>query len=121
MESTAANPIPRIGSVAPDFKAITTHGELRFSEWQGDKWVVLFSHPADFTPVCSTELVEFARRNSEFEGRNVRQLVNGRPLSLESALSIALLAASPARVRTRSRPGLRTPARRPGRTRAAAR
>ena len=72
METTAANPIPRIGSVAPDFKANTTHGELRFSEWQGDKWAVLFSHPADFTPVCSTELTEFARRNAEFEGRNAR-------------------------------------------------
>jgi len=72
MESTAPNPIPRIGSVAPDFKAVTTHGELKFSEWQGDKWVVLFSHPADFTPVCSTELTEFARRNAEFEGRNTR-------------------------------------------------
>jgi peroxiredoxin (alkyl hydroperoxide reductase subunit C) len=72
MESTAPNPIPRIGSVAPDFKAVTTHGELRFSEWQGDKWAVLFSHPADFTPVCSTELTEFARRNAEFEQRGTK-------------------------------------------------
>ena len=72
MESTAPNPIPRIGSVAPDFKAVTTHGELRFSEWQGDHWAILFSHPADFTPVCSTELTEFARRNAEFEQRNTR-------------------------------------------------
>jgi peroxiredoxin (alkyl hydroperoxide reductase subunit C) len=64
--------IPRIGDVAPDFKAVTTHGELTFSEWQGGKWVVLFSHPADFTPVCSTELTELARRNEEFDKRGAR-------------------------------------------------
>jgi peroxiredoxin 2/4 len=72
MNDLSPNSIPRIGSVAPDFKAVTTHGELRFSEWQGDKWAILFSHPADFTPVCSTELAEFARRNGEFEQRNTR-------------------------------------------------
>ena len=72
MNDAPPSGIPRIGAVAPDFKAVTTHGELRFSEWQGDKWVVLFSHPADFTPVCSTELTEFARRNAEFESRNTR-------------------------------------------------
>ena len=64
--------IPRIGDVAPDFRAITTHGEITFSDWQGGKWVLLFSHPADFTPVCSTELVEFARRNQEFEKKGAR-------------------------------------------------
>jgi peroxiredoxin (alkyl hydroperoxide reductase subunit C) len=62
-----AGSIPRIGDAAPDFKAVTTHGELTFSEWQAGKWIVLFSHPADFTPVCSTELTELARRNEEFE------------------------------------------------------
>jgi peroxiredoxin (alkyl hydroperoxide reductase subunit C) len=59
--------IPRIGDPAPDFTANTTQGELKFSEWQEGKWVILFSHPADFTPVCSTELTEFAKRSKEFE------------------------------------------------------
>ena len=67
MTETTTGGIPRIGDVAPDFKATTTQGELQFSAWQGDKWVILFSHPADFTPVCSTELTEFARRSKEFE------------------------------------------------------
>ena len=66
------NHIPRIGDVAPDFTAITTHGELSFHNWSGDSWVLLFSQPADFTPVCSTELSELARRNSDFEQRNVK-------------------------------------------------
>jgi peroxiredoxin (alkyl hydroperoxide reductase subunit C) len=67
-----AGSIPRIGDSAPDFKAMTTQGELTFSEWQGGQWAVLFSHPADFTPVCSTELAEFARRQGEFERRNAK-------------------------------------------------
>lgn len=59
--------LPKIGESAPDFTAITTlSGEITFSAWQSNHWVVLFSHPADFTPVCSTELIEFARRNEEF-------------------------------------------------------
>jgi len=64
--------IPRIGDSAPDFTAQTTHGPLTFSEWQKGSWVILFSHPADFTPVCSTELSEFARRNDEFTRRNTK-------------------------------------------------
>ncbi len=64
--------IPRIGDAAPDFTALTTHGSLTLSEWQAGKWVVLFSHPADFTPVCTTEIGELARRNAEFEARGVR-------------------------------------------------
>lgn len=64
--------IPRLGDDAPDFTAVTTHGELKFSEWQGDDWVILFSHPADFTPVCSTELTEFARQVEEFTRRNTK-------------------------------------------------
>lgn len=61
---------------APDFQANTTHGPLRLSEWNKDKWVVLFSHPADFTPVCSTEFVEFAKMYDEFEARNVALIGN---------------------------------------------
>ncbi|HEX9749878.1 MAG TPA: peroxiredoxin [candidate division Zixibacteria bacterium] len=64
--------IPRLGDVAPDFTAQTTHGEVKFHEWQGDKWVILFSHPADFTPVCSTELTAFAKRYDEFEKRGAK-------------------------------------------------
>jgi peroxiredoxin (alkyl hydroperoxide reductase subunit C) len=64
--------MPRIGDTAPDFQAITTHGELTFSDWQKGSWVVLFSHPADFTPVCSTELTEFARRSGEFTTRGTK-------------------------------------------------
>jgi peroxiredoxin (alkyl hydroperoxide reductase subunit C) len=64
--------IPRIGDTAPDWKQVTTHGELTFSQWQGDDWVILFSHPADFTPVCSTELTEFARRQDEFTALGTR-------------------------------------------------
>ncbi len=66
------NSLPRIGDKAPDFTAPTTHGELTFSQWQGSDWVVLFSHPADFTPVCSTELAEFGRRFEEFRKRNTK-------------------------------------------------
>jgi peroxiredoxin (alkyl hydroperoxide reductase subunit C) len=66
------NIIPRIGDKAPDFTAVTTQGELMFSKWQGESWVILFSHPADFTPVCSTELTEFARRQKEFSKRKIK-------------------------------------------------
>jgi peroxiredoxin (alkyl hydroperoxide reductase subunit C) len=64
--------IPKIGDQAPDFTAMTTQGEITFSNWAEGKWVVFFSHPADFTPVCSTELTEFARRSGEFEKRNAK-------------------------------------------------
>lgn len=72
MTEATTTGIPRIGDLAPDFKALTTQGELTFSEWQKDKWVILFSHPADFTPVCSTELTEFARRSEEFAKLNTK-------------------------------------------------
>lgn len=71
MEATAAPALPRLNEPAPDFKAVSTQGELTLSQFKG-KWVVLFSHPADFTPVCTTEFVEFARRHAEFEERNVQ-------------------------------------------------
>jgi len=64
--------LPKIGDQAPDFTAQTTQGEVTLSTWQEGKWVVLFSHPADFTPVCSTELTEFGRRFKEFEQRGVK-------------------------------------------------
>jgi len=66
--------IPRIGEKAPDFTAPTTHGEITLSSWQQGNWVVLFSHPADFTPVCSTELTAFGKRNDEFAKRNTKLL-----------------------------------------------
>lgn len=64
----------RLGDVAPDFTANTTEGTINFHEWLGDRWGVLFSHPADFTPVCTTELGVTARLKDEFDKRNVKVL-----------------------------------------------
>ncbi|HEX5434807.1 MAG TPA: peroxiredoxin [Candidatus Angelobacter sp.] len=65
--------IPRINEQAPDFQAKSTQGVIRLSDYTSrGRWVLLFSHPADFTPVCTTEFVEFARNHQEFEKRNVQ-------------------------------------------------
>jgi peroxiredoxin (alkyl hydroperoxide reductase subunit C) len=66
--------MPRIGDQAPDFKAVTTKGSIQLSDFAKDKWIVMFSHPADFTPVCTTEMSGFAVRKGEFEALNTELL-----------------------------------------------
>jgi peroxiredoxin (alkyl hydroperoxide reductase subunit C) len=74
----ATEQAPRIelNGPAPDFEANTTHGPIRLSTWQKDKWVILFSHPADFTPVCTTEFIEFAKNNDALVAKNVAVIGN---------------------------------------------
>lgn len=64
----------QLGDTAPDFTADSTEGKIHLHEWMGDSWVMFFSHPADFTPVCTTELGELAKRKSEFDKRGVKLL-----------------------------------------------
>jgi alkyl hydroperoxide reductase subunit AhpC len=62
----------RLGDTAPDFKQVSTEGDIHFHDWLGNSWGVLFSHPRDFTPVCTTELGELAKLKTEFQKRNVK-------------------------------------------------
>jgi len=64
----------RLGDEAPNFRAMTTEGEIDFHEWLGDAWGILFSHPADYTPVCTTELGTAAKLKDEFERRGVKMI-----------------------------------------------
>src|SRR5678809_1325474 len=71
MESVMQGPLP-INSDAPDFEAQTTEGPIRFHEWLGNSWGVIFSHPKDFTPICTTELGYMARLKPEFDKRGTK-------------------------------------------------
>merc|ERR1712000_574026 len=73
----------RLGDTAPDFEQDSTEGRIRFHEWLGDSWGILFSHPADFTPVCTTELGTAAKFKDEFDKRNVKMMA----LSVDGAAS----------------------------------
>ncbi|WP_031426565.1 peroxiredoxin [Flavimarina sp. Hel_I_48] len=64
----------RLGDTAPDFTAETSEGKVNFHEWMGDSWAILFSHPADYTPVCTTELGSVASYSEEFKQRNVKPI-----------------------------------------------
>lgn len=72
--SSLANQTIQIGDIAPNFKAQSTEGPLSFHEWIGNHWCLFFSHPKDFTPVCTTELGAVARLKTEFEKRNVKPI-----------------------------------------------
>jgi thioredoxin-dependent peroxiredoxin len=76
----------RLGDIAPDFVAETTEGTMKFHDWLGSSWGVLFSHPADFTPVCTTELGAVAKLRSEFDKRNVKVVaLSADPLDAHQA------------------------------------
>ena len=81
MENQELYAMPRIGDLAPDFEALTTHGTLKFSDYAQKSWVILFSHPADFTPVCTTELSAFAQEQESFFAKHNTKLIG---LSIDS-------------------------------------
>jgi peroxiredoxin (alkyl hydroperoxide reductase subunit C) len=72
MENTQVNAMPRIGDKAPEFKAVTTQGEINFPADYSGSWVILFSHPADFTPVCTSEFITFATMEEKFAKANTK-------------------------------------------------
>ena len=72
MENTQINAMPRIGDKAPEFKAVTTQGEINFPADYSGSWVILFSHPADFTPVCTSEFMTFATMEEKFAKANTK-------------------------------------------------
>lgn len=74
MNNQQVNSMPRIGDKAPDFEAMTTMGKIRFSDYNKGRWVIFFSHPADFTPVCTTEMTGFAKEKAFFDSRNTALL-----------------------------------------------
>jgi peroxiredoxin (alkyl hydroperoxide reductase subunit C) len=72
MTEEVVRSLPILGELAPDFEATTTYGRVKLSDFRGKKWVVMFSHPADFTPVCTTEFIAFTSMYDEFVKLNVQ-------------------------------------------------